>query len=94
MSPLRIPSKAIAFVLGGMLLPVAVVSLWLLGSRKLPNLDTDHLDWAAVAVSVAVGAPFAWRIPSTRPARVAAVTAYVLLAGLILIFYGFAFVGL
>jgi len=92
MSPVRIPSKVIAFALGGMLLPVALVTLWLVWSRKLHILD-PRLDWAALAVSVAVGAPFVWRIPNPGPARVAAVTAYVPLAGLILLFYAYAFAG-
>ena len=89
MAASRIARSALAAIL----LPVAAYTVWLAVSRQFFT-PAGVLDWAALALSLAIGVPFVWRLPWGTPPRGRAVLVYVALGMLALSFYTWVFLGL
>ena len=84
---MAIPSHLKRTALAAVLLPIIPYTLWLVLSRGF-QMGDGPLDWIALAISVAVGSPFVWRIPWSHPPRGRALLVYFALEGLALAVYG------
>ena len=87
------PSSTTSSVLAATVLPIAVISVWLIVSRQL-STAYGLLDWAALVFSLVVGVPFVSRLPRPGPKRFGAVTIYFLAGTACLIMYMLLFVGI
>ncbi len=80
-------------VRAAVLLPLITYTVWLVISRRFWT-PTGGQDWIALGISLALGAPFVWRLPWTTPRPSRVVMVYVALGAFVLSLYTWAFLEL
>ena len=75
-----------------LVLPVAVLSAYLLLSREVTALRSVRGDYLAIGVAVVVGMVPAWQLARRGPAAVIVMVGYALVAAIALTGYGLSFV--
>lgn len=79
--------------MGAFVAPILLVSCYLLVSRSLAPRLSGEADYAAIALSVAVGAAFVWSIGLAQPWRLLATGVYICVAASALYWFSLLFVG-
>jgi|HubBroStandDraft_6_1064221.scaffolds.fasta_scaffold1814246_1 hypothetical protein len=84
--------RYIIALVGSILVPVSLFTMYLIRSRVPVRWDTEFSDFVAFGVSVASGALFPWLLPFSWKSRLLLAIAVLISQGLFLFAYAFAFV--
>jgi hypothetical protein len=86
--------KSIAWHLGcAIFIPIVLLSIYLLFSRWPIRIFSEMADYIALGISTLLGAVFVAMLPIRKVVCTVCVLLYVFLAGILLFYYSFAFVG-